>query len=174
MLTSKGRYAVMAMVDLALESENKKPISLAEIARRQDITVPYLEQIFSRLKQAGLVNSVRGPGGGYRLAQDADAITIADVVAAVEESIRMTRCGTANSKKKNDNMNGIKGKANSNAGCMQHGVRCITHDLWRGLGDHIKDYLSSITLMDVCHSPEKSPEIYMIADDGSKKNIGLV
>jgi Rrf2 family transcriptional regulator, iron-sulfur cluster assembly transcription factor len=130
-LGTKARYAVMAMVELAGREEGK-PITLAELAEAQGITVPYLEQIFSKLKQKQMVKSVRGPGGGYVLAHNAEHIHIADIVQAVEESIKMTRCD--------------KHSAN---GCMVGGSRCATHDLWDGLEGQIFGYLQSISLNDV-------------------------
>lgn len=132
MLTSKGRYAVMAMVDLAMHGKGK-PISLADISARQDITVPYLEQIFARLKAGMLVKSVRGPGGGYTLSRPAGEVTVADIITAVDEPIKMTRCSH-----------------DPNRGCMSTKARCLTHDLWDGLGNHIYSYLKSATLEDVC------------------------
>jgi Rrf2 family iron-sulfur cluster assembly transcriptional regulator len=130
-LGTKARYAVMAMVELA-GREQGKPITLAELATSQEITVPYLEQIFSKLKQSGIVKSVRGPGGGYVLSRPATEITISEIVDASEEAIKMTRC---------DN--------HVNHGCMGGGTRCATHDLWEGLGKQITQYLSSISLSDV-------------------------
>ena len=119
MLTAKGRYAVMAMVDIALHGQDK-PVSLSDISIRQNITVPYLEQIFSKLKSESLVKSVRGPGGGYRLCREGADISVADVVLAADESIKMTRCNV-----------------DSN-GCMSSGKsRCLTHDLWDGLSKNI-------------------------------------
>ena len=131
-LTTKGRYAVMAMVDLAMYS-NQAPITLAEIAERQNITSNYLEQIFMKLRKKGLVQSVRGPGGGYMIAIDAADIKISDIVDAVDESIKMTRCNS--------------GKSN---GCMHGKVKCVTHNLWDGLSQHIFTYLNSISLQDLC------------------------
>jgi Rrf2 family transcriptional regulator, iron-sulfur cluster assembly transcription factor len=122
---------VMAMVELA-SREQGKPITLAELATSQEITIPYLEQIFSKLKQGGLVKSVRGPGGGYVLSRPAAEISISEIVNASEEAIKMTRC---------DN--------HINHGCMGGGARCATHDLWDGLGQQINQYLSSISLSDV-------------------------
>jgi Rrf2 family transcriptional regulator, iron-sulfur cluster assembly transcription factor len=130
-LGTKARYAVMAMVELA-SREQGKPITLAELATSQEITIPYLEQIFSKLKQGGLVKSVRGPGGGYVLSRPAAEISISEIVNASEEAIKMTRC---------DN--------HINHGCMGGGARCATHDLWDGLGQQINQYLSSISLSDV-------------------------
>lgn len=131
-LGTKGRYAVMAMVELARRG-GEKPVTLADIAASQEIPLPYLEQIFNKLKKHGLVHAVRGPGGGYQLAQGMDAVTVADVVNAVDEPMKMTRCGTHES-----------------AGCMTAKTRCLTHDLWDGLGEHIQEYLRSVTLADVC------------------------
>lgn len=132
-LGTKARYAVMAMVDLAGRQAGK-PVPLAELAEAQEITVPYLEQLFSKLKRAGLVQSVRGPGGGYVLAKSADGVWILDIVAAVDESIKMTRCAA----------HGDTGK-----GCMARSARCKTHDLWEGLERQIYQYLRSISLADV-------------------------
>ena len=128
-LSTKGRYAVMAMVDLA-KCGNGKPVSLSEIAERQEISLSYLEQLFARLRRKGLVKSARGPGGGYRLARTADTTTIAEIVHAVDEPLRATRC-------------------QAGKGCMIKGERCLTHDLWADLGDRIEDYLASVSLADV-------------------------
>lgn len=130
-LGSKSRYAVMAMVELA-GYPPKKPVTLAELAEAQEIAVPYLEQIFSKLKHAGLVASVRGPGGGYILAKPASDTRIYEIVRAVEESIKMTRC-----------------ESQVKEGCMASRSRCLTHDLWEGMERHIRDYLDSISLADV-------------------------
>jgi Rrf2 family iron-sulfur cluster assembly transcriptional regulator len=135
-LGTKGRYAVMAMVDLAsstvLTGKNN-PMTLANIAKRQEISLSYLEQLFSRLRKAGLVKSVRGPGGGYMLARTADQLRISDIVMAVEEPIRVTRCNP-----------------NSGTGCMPDGGRCVTHDLWEELSNHIYLFLNTVSLEDVC------------------------
>ena len=130
-LSTKGRYAVMAMADLARrESDAARAVALADIAARQEISLSYLEQLFARLRRKGLVTSARGPGGGYRLARTADDTSIADIVHAVDEPLRATRCKEAR-------------------GCMIKGERCLTHDLWADLGDRIEDYLASVTLADV-------------------------
>jgi len=131
-LGTKGRYAVTAMVDLATYSD-KKPITLAEIATRQEISLSYLEQLFSKLRRAGLVKSVRGPGGGYKLAFGTDSIRILDVIHAVDEPIKVTRCDPE-----------------SRVGCLSKHSRCLTHDLWEELGHQINMFLSSVTLEDVC------------------------
>ena len=130
-LGTKARYAVMAMVDLA-GRDGGKPVALAELAESQEITVPYLEQLFSKLRKNGLVKSVRGPGGGYVLARGAGEICISDIVQAVDESLKMTRCS---SHKEN--------------GCMASKAQCLTHNLWEGLETRIFDYLHSVTLEDV-------------------------
>ncbi|MEM8744485.1 MAG: Rrf2 family transcriptional regulator [Pseudomonadota bacterium] len=129
-LSSKGRYAVMAMADLARYS-NGKPVRLAAISERQKLSLAYLEQLFVKLRRAGLVKSMRGPGGGYRLARDAHDIPISAIMAAVEEPVKMTRCHTS-----------------EKAGCVGDN-RCLTHDLWRALGDHIVVFLGGVSLGDV-------------------------
>jgi Rrf2 family iron-sulfur cluster assembly transcriptional regulator len=106
-------------------------VALADIAARQEISLSYLEQLFARLRRKGLVKSARGPGGGYRLARAADDTTIAEIVHAVDEPLRATRCEKAG------------------RGCMIRGERCLTHDLWADLGDKIEDYLASVSLADV-------------------------
>lgn len=131
-LSTKGRYAVMAMADLARrQNEPCRAVALADIATRQEISLSYLEQLFARLRRKGLVQSARGPGGGYRLSRTAAETTIADIVHAVDEPIRATRC------------------ADKGTGCMLKGERCLTHDLWEHLGDRIEDYLASVSLADV-------------------------
>ena len=130
-LSSKGRYAVMAMVDLAIHSSDK-PVSLAEIADRQEISLSYLEQLFGKLRRNALVTSVRGPGGGYRLARSSSDIRISDIVVAVDEPLAATRC-----------------KPGSATGCQSNSGRCITHDLWEELGNQIHLYLNSVSLADV-------------------------
>ncbi|ACG78133.1 predicted transcriptional regulator [Phenylobacterium zucineum HLK1] len=131
-LSTKGRYAVMAMADLARrEGEAARAVALADIAARQEISLSYLEQLFARLRRKGLVKSARGPGGGYRLARTAEQTSIAEIVHAVDEPLRATRC------------------ANAGKGCMTRGERCLTHDLWADLGQQIEHYLASVTLADV-------------------------
>ena len=139
-LSTKGRYAVMAMADLAKNGRDGtagnavgRAVSLAEIAQRQEISLSYLEQLFARLRKSGLVKSVRGPGGGYRLAKAAHETVVAEIVLAVDEPIRATRCVAHGSPK----------------GCMLAGERCITHNLWEDLGDEIHRYLAGVSLEDV-------------------------
>ncbi|WP_237067371.1 Fe-S cluster assembly transcriptional regulator IscR [Microbulbifer guangxiensis] len=127
-LTTKGRYAVTAMLDLALHA-GQGPISLADISKRQGISLSYLEQLFSRLRQSGLVSSVRGPGGGYRLAREGDEIYVAQIVDAVNESVDATSCG-------------------GNSDCAG-GEQCLTHYLWCDLSAQIHSFLSGISLADL-------------------------
>jgi Rrf2 family iron-sulfur cluster assembly transcriptional regulator len=127
-LTTKGRYAVTAVLDLAIH-QGQGPISLADIADRQGISLSYLEQLFSKLRRRALVSSVRGPGGGYHLAREASAIYVAEVITAVDEHIDTTRCGGAGN-------------------CKDSGP-CLTHDLWLDLSDRIYGYLNKISLQDL-------------------------
>ena len=124
-LTTRGRYAVTAMLDLALHYQSG-PVSLSEIAERQGISQSYLEQLFSRLRKRGLVDATRGPGGGYRLLKSSDDISVADVIDAVDETVDATRCG---------------GQQN-----CQGEKRCLTHDLWADLSTQIRDFLDNISL----------------------------
>lgn len=124
-LTTKGRYAVTAMLDLALHA-NSGPVSLADISGRQEISLSYLEQLFAKLRQNQLVQSVRGPGGGYRLGRAQDAIFVAEIIDAVNESVDATHCG---------------GQGN-----CQKGEVCLTHYLWSDLSDQIHQFLSGISL----------------------------
>jgi Rrf2 family iron-sulfur cluster assembly transcriptional regulator len=127
-LTSKGRYAVTAMLDVAIHAVSG-PVPLADISERQGISLSYLEQLFSRLRKYGLVNSIRGPGGGYRLGMCSAKISVADVINAVDETINATRCA---------------GKGN-----CQDGAECLTHNLWEGLSDQIEDFLKNIPLSEL-------------------------
>ncbi len=129
-LSTKGRYAVMAMADIASFSDGS-PISLSEISARQEISQEYLEQLFGKLRRAGLVESARGPGGGYRLARDMEEIRISDIVSAADEPIQITRC-----------------QGDAVEGCVAGG-QCITHDLWSSLGRQVYSFLAAITLGDV-------------------------
>jgi len=124
-LTTKGRYAVTAMLDLALHTESA-PIPLADISERQSISVSYLEQLFAKLRRRELVSSVRGPGGGYRLNQPKEDISVADIIAAVDESVDATRCG-------------------GQADC-QDGAMCLTHHLWYDVSEMLYGFLNDITL----------------------------
>lgn len=131
-LSTRGRYAVMAMADLAGHSEGDRPVPLADISLRQGISLSYLEQLFAKLRRGALVKSMRGPGGGYRLARPASETRIADIILAVDEPIKATRCRDGSSK-----------------GCLGTNGRCLTHDLWEELGRQIHVFLASVTLADV-------------------------
>jgi Rrf2 family iron-sulfur cluster assembly transcriptional regulator len=132
-LSSKGRYAVMAMADLARHQSDPgvRAVALADIAQRQDLSLAYLEQLFTHLRRQGLVVSHRGPGGGYRLARPADQTAVADIVMAVDEPLQTVRCTT------------------EAQGCMPGGERCLTHDLWEALGEQIQRFLAGVSLDDV-------------------------
>jgi len=133
-LTTKGRFAVTAMLDIALY-EADKPVTLAGISERQSISLSYLEQLFSRLRKQGLVSSVRGPGGGYRIAKAHQDISVSDIITAVDEQIDATQCG---------------GSEN----CHDDG-RCMTHELWASLNGKILDYLSGVSLGDMVEMQRK-------------------
>lgn len=136
-LSTKGRYAVTAMLDLTL-NRDKGPVTLSEISECQDISLSYLEQLFARLRRNGLVKGVRGPGGGYRLARDPEQISVAEVISAVDEVIDVTRC---------------HGEEN-----CQEGHRCLTHSLWKGLTAEIHDFLHGISLAEVVASRDDVTE----------------
>lgn len=142
-LTTKGRFAVTAMLDLAMhdiaDSMDAKPVTLAGISERQEISLSYLEQLFSRLRRQGLVTSVRGPGGGYRLAKKHSQISVAEIIKAVDERIDATQCG---------------GTEN----CHSDGV-CLTHDLWVALNGKILDYLAGVSLADMLESQKSGQRI---------------
>lgn len=127
-ITTKGRYAVTAMLDLAIHAD-KDPVSLADISQRQEISLSYLEQLFSKLRKSGLVTSMRGPGGGYQISRPLESVFVAEIVDAVNESIDVTNCG---------------GKGNCNQGEI-----CLTHHLWEDLSQQIHGFLSGISLADL-------------------------
>ena len=139
-LSTKGRYAVMALVDIAQNSEGR-PVPLSDIAVRQEISLSYLEQLFAKLRRGGLVSSVRGPGGGYLLAREAGETPIADIILAVDEPIRATRCTPGQP-----------------VGCRANRSRCQTHELWEELGNQIYLYLSSVSIEDVVAKAKKLEE----------------
>jgi len=132
-LSTKGRYAVTAMMDLAIH-DREGPVTLSDISNCQGISLSYLEQLFAKLRQTGLVEGVRGPGGGYRLGKPAHQISVADIIMAVDESIDNTRC---------------KGNLDCNKG-----ERCLTHHLWNDLSDRLYDFLNEITLSEFIKTPE--------------------
>lgn len=147
-LTTKGRFAVTAMLDLAMH-ETDKPVTLAGISERQAISLSYLEQLFSRLRRNGLVKSVRGPGGGYRLAKKQTEISVSEIISAVDELIDATQCG---------------GQEN----CREE-RRCMTHDLWSSLNDKILDYLSGVSLAHLVASQSEDRKVVFANQLGSQK-----
>jgi Rrf2 family iron-sulfur cluster assembly transcriptional regulator len=155
-LTTKGRFAVTAMLDIAMNEANEtsskstssakvladvKPVTLADISERQNISLSYLEQLFSRLRRSGLVLSVRGPGGGYKLARHNAEISVAQIITAVDEQIDATQCG-------------------GHENCRDEG-RCMTHDLWAALNSKILDYLAGISLADMIASQKTGEKIFI-------------
>lgn len=131
-LSTKGRYGVTAMMDLAIH-DNAGPVTLADISQCQGISLSYLEQLFSKLRKHGLVDGVRGPGGGYKLARSPENITVAEIISAVDESVDITNCN---------------GK-----GDCQDGQRCLTHELWTELSNRLFDFLDGITLSQFVNRP---------------------
>lgn len=142
-LTTKGRFAVTAMVDLAMR-QTRGPVTLAAISERQHISLSYLEQLFGKLRRRKLVSSVRGPGGGYRLAQPMQDVTVADIVIAVDEPLDATQCG---------------GKEN----CADD-KRCMTHELWATLNKKMHEYLSSVSLADLVAQQAAKPPVAVLHD----------
>jgi Rrf2 family transcriptional regulator, iron-sulfur cluster assembly transcription factor len=138
-LSTKGRYAVMALVEIARHRPGEC-VPLQEVALSQKLSVDYLEQLFMKLRRAGLITSARGPGGGYRLARSARDINIAEIMCAVDEPVKMTRCET-----------------DDDPGCLGD-ERCATHDLWRALGDHLVVFLRGISLRDVVDGRFSKPD----------------
>ena len=136
-LSSKGRYAVMAMADLA-KNHDPRPVSLNEISLRQGISILYLEQLFFKLKQNNLVNSTRGPSGGYVLSKSPDQIKLSNIISAVDEEVKMLKCNK-----------------NSKKGCNGKSIKCITHSLWDELGDHINLFFEQKSLKDVLNIEKK-------------------
>lgn len=136
-LTTKGRFAVTAMMDLALRGEDG-PVALAGVAERQSISLSYLEQLFGKLRRYKLVDSVRGPGGGYRIARPLERVTVADIIRAVDEHLDATQCG---------------GQEN-----CQDEHRCMTHDLWSTLNSKMFEYLASVTLADLVNREKAKAE----------------
>ncbi len=132
-LTTKGRFAVTAMIDLALRQDGG-PVTLSAISRRQEISLSYLEQLFGKLRRHEIVESVRGPGGGYNLARPAKDVSVADIIIAVDEPMDTTQCG---------------GKENCKSPTSENGSRCMTHDLWSTLNVKMVEYLGSVSLKDL-------------------------
>lgn len=150
-LTTKGRYAVTAMLDLALHAQ-QDPVSLADISERQSISVSYLEQLFAKLRKSGLVSSVRGPGGGYQLARQGAEIFIAEIIDAVDESVDATRC--------------------AGHGDCQQGMTCLTHELWSDLSTQIHNFLARISLDELVNRREVQAVALRQSDAQRKRHEG--
>ncbi|MGB8328831.1 MAG: Fe-S cluster assembly transcriptional regulator IscR [Polyangiales bacterium] len=142
-LTTKGRFAVTAMIDVAMHGTNA-PVTLAGVSQRQKISLSYLEQLFGKLRRHSLVESVRGPGGGYRLARAPETISVAEVIVAVDEPIDATQCAGRES-------------------CKDDGKRCMTHELWANLNTHIFSYLRSVSLAELV-AQQKKPDVTVLQD----------
>jgi Rrf2 family iron-sulfur cluster assembly transcriptional regulator len=147
-LTTKGRFAVTAMLDLAMH-KGQGPVTLAGISRRQGISLSYLEQLFGKLRRHTLVDSVRGPGGGYNLARDSDVVSVADIIIAVDEPLDATQCG---------------GKEN-----CQDEQRCMTHDLWSKLNEKMYEYLHSVKLSELVAKQHARLEERAVLQDKRKE-----
>ena len=151
-LTTKGRFAVTAMLDLAMHG-GKRPVTLAGISERQSISLSYLEQLFGKLRRHTLVESVRGPGGGYTLARELEKVSVADIVIAVDEPLDATQCG---------------GKEN----CKDE-RRCMTHDLWSTLNDKMYEYLDSVKLSDLVAQQAARRESVSVLQDKRGKEAAV-
>jgi Rrf2 family transcriptional regulator, iron-sulfur cluster assembly transcription factor len=156
-LTTKGRFAVTAMIDLALR-QGKGPVTLSGISQRQAISLSYLEQLFGKLRRHEIVESIRGPGGGYSLARSADKVTVADIIIAVDEPLDATQCG---------------GKENCHGADAATGTRCMTHELWSTLNEKMVDYLDSVSLQDlVDQQKHKNSEQNVVVMHRSHATVG--
>jgi Rrf2 family iron-sulfur cluster assembly transcriptional regulator len=149
-LTTKGRFAVTAMIDLALR-QHEGPVTLAGISERQKISLSYLEQLFGKLRRHRLVASVRGPGGGYTLARDMGAVSVSDIIVAVDEPLDATQCG---------------GKENCHD---EH--RCMTHDLWTNLNKRMIEYLDGVTLGELVAQQRQKGEPQLLRDERVKRRV---
>ena len=153
-LTTKGRFAVTAMIDMALR-QDAGPVTLAAISQRQQISLSYLEQLFGKLRRFDIVESTRGPGGGYTLARKAEQVTVADIIIAVDEPLDATQCG---------------GKGNCRGEDANHG-RCMTHDLWTSLNQKMVEYLSSVSLADLVKQQEGRVHVHGMRETKIKLEV---
>jgi Rrf2 family transcriptional regulator, iron-sulfur cluster assembly transcription factor len=152
-LTTKGRFAVTAMIDLALR-QGEGPVTLSGISARQEISLSYLEQLFGKLRRHHIVASVRGPGGGYNLARRAEDVTVAQIIIAVDEPLDATQCG---------------GQANCSRTPDEKGGPCMTHDLWTTLNQKMVEYLDSVSLKDLVDQQKKpKPELSVVVMHGTR------
>ena len=155
-LSTRGRYAVMALIDLATlqngSGDEARAVKLEEIAKRQEISLSYLEQLFAQLRRAGVVESLRGPGGGYKLSRHEEEIHLFEIIGAVNEGTKATRC------------DGV-------TGCMEKG-RCNAHDLWSALGDHIESFMRHVNLKMICEKSIEMP-LQAMAKSGEKVHVRI-
>ena len=154
-LTTKGRFAVTAMIDLAMRQGNG-PVTLSGISQRQAISLSYLEQLFGKLRRHEIVESIRGPGGGYSLARPAGKVTVADIIIAVDEPLDATQCG---------------GKENCH-GAHTDGARCMTHELWTTLNEKMVDYLDSVSLQDLVDQQRQKEQNVVHVHRGATAAVG--
>ena len=162
-LTTKGRFAVTAMVDLSMR-QTRGPVTLAAISERQHISLSYLEQLFGKLRRHEIVESIRGPGGGYSLARRADKVTVADIIIAVDEPLDATQCG---------------GKENCHGADATSGARCMTHELWATLNAKMVDFLDSVSLQDLVDQQKQKEQNVVVmhrhapSENTEAKHIGV-
>jgi Rrf2 family transcriptional regulator, iron-sulfur cluster assembly transcription factor len=155
-LTTKGRFAVTAMIDLAMR-QGRGPVTLSGISERQSISLSYLEQLFGKLRRHEIVESIRGPGGGYSLARRADKVTVADIIIAVDEPLDATLCGS---------------KDHCNGSGAENGGRCMTHDLWATLNEKMVDYLDSVSLQDLVDQQKQKEQSVVVLHNRNHAAIG--
>lgn len=154
-LTTKGRFAVTAMIDLALR-QGSGPVTLSAISGRQEISLSYLEQLFGKLRRHRIVESVRGPGGGYNLARKAHDVSVADIIIAVDEPLDATQCG---------------GKENCYSATHPGGSRCMTHDLWATLNEKMVEYLNSVSLQDLVDQQRRKEQQHLEQAHGTESDV---
>ena len=152
-ISTKSRYAVMAMVEMAV-SKVDHPVSLSDIANKQQLPLPYLEQLFAKLRRAQLVESTRGAHGGYKLSKSLEKISVIDIILAVDRPIKTTRC-----------------KPGPNSGCLREGKRCMTHDLWAELESVITNFLQHVTLLDIKKGKVSGLRFLFTPPEKSNKSI---
>ena len=155
-LTTKGRFAVTAMIDLAMR-QGRGPVTLSGISERQSISLSYLEQLFGKLRRHEIVESIRGPGGGYSLARRADKVTVADIIIAVDEPLDATLCGS---------------KDHCQGSSAENGGRCMTHDLWATLNEKMVDYLDSVSLQDLVDQQKQKEQNVVVLHNRNHAVIG--
>jgi Rrf2 family transcriptional regulator, iron-sulfur cluster assembly transcription factor len=165
-LTTKGRFAVTAMLDLALR-DAQGPVTLAAISERQGISLSYLEQLFGKLRRSSIVDSVRGPGGGYTMAKPANAVTVADIIEAVDEPLDATMCG---GKRDCHDVERTGGGLMEQAGSRRKKGQCMTHDLWATLNNKMQEYLQSVSLADLIRQQSEPGEQPVVITRKTNRN----